>query len=204
MQTGLLNRTIALPLVACRVFSGVHSQFGSVKIETDQAGRVYIHHCSWLGFSSQDRHVLLLDSACAVSAWLVIRCADLCRVWFCTHGVCCGHDHEVQPSHCRHISRTKTEGLRPVSCSHMCCPKAMIRAEMGDFTPRFMKTSYLSFVLWRDLDGLCDSSVYSWNLGSHVNGGDQGSSRPTTNHMPLRATNRNCDMLEAAEDVVTF
>ena len=204
MQTGLLNRTIALPLVACRVFSGVHSQFGSVKIETDQAGRVYIHHCSWLGFSSQDRHVLLLDSACAVSAWLVIRCADLCRVWICAHGVCCGHDHEVQPSHCRHISRTKTEGLRPVSCSHMCCPKAMIRAEMGDFTPRFMKTSYLSFVLWRDLDGLCDSSVYSWNLGSHVHGRYRVSSQTNNESHATQGYKSQRDTLETADDVVTF
>ena len=98
-----------------------------------------------------------------VSAWFVIRCADLCGVWICAQGLCCGR--EVQPSHFRHTPKARSEECSSLSslrsCHHMCCPKAMIRAEMGDFTPCFLKTSGSSFVLWRDLDRLCDSSVYS-------------------------------------------
>ena len=100
----------------------------------------YWKPCEWggSGFVS-DQQRITCHSGLQIAIATRLKRQKMCRVWICAHGVCRGH--EVQPSHCRHISRTKTEGLRPVSCHHLCCPKAMIRSEMGDFTPRFMKTS---------------------------------------------------------------
>ena len=71
MDKGHLNWIIGVPLAACDRESGADLQFEPLKIESNHATRAYIHHRSWLGYSLQGRHVFLLDSACAVSAWFV-------------------------------------------------------------------------------------------------------------------------------------
>ena len=159
-----------------------------------------------VGCGTRSKTGMLFCWTVPVSAWFVIRCADLCRVWICAHGLCCGR--EVQPSHFRETLKARFEECSSLSslrsCHHMCCPKAMIGAEMRDFTLCCLKTSCSSFVLWRDLDGLCDSSVYSWNLGSHVHGRERVSPQTSNeSHATVKATNRN-DTLETAEDVTFY